>query len=126
MNSFQALIFNVFILISFGVWAIIDVYNFNGTDILLSVFIVPFVAIVLLVLSPWVAKQKNKSLLICAILCVLLLVYFIINLKSSQGEGKLRIIVQIATCTWSIIFLVKNLIANRLNKSKNAEIDLKI
>lgn len=126
MNSFQALIFNVFILLSFGTWAIIDAYNANDTEIPLSVFIVPLLAVVLLVLSPWVAKQINKSLLICAILCVLLLVYFIINLKSSQGEGKLRIIVQIATCTWSVIFLIKNLITNRLNKSKTAEIDLKI
>lgn len=124
MNSFQALIFNVFILIVFGSWLALGAYDKAATAMQLDVLIPPISGLFLLLLSPWIAKQKNRSLLLAAIVTIGLLFYFYKPFIYSTGEPKIRVIIQIVTCIWSLFFLVKNLITNKLKKTASTETKL--
>ncbi len=126
MNSFQAHIFNVFILIIFGGWAILAEYDAIGPNVQVTTFVPLVAGIFLLLLSPWIAKEKNRSLLIAVCILIILLVYFYKPLINATGEPKIRILVQILTCIWAIIFMIKNLVTNRINKSEPTKTDLPI
>ena len=124
MNSFQAHIFNVFVLIVFGLWGPLDSYDQAGTSMQYKSLIAPAAGLFLLVLSPWIAKQRNRSMIIAASVILLLLVYFYLEFMKTDGEPRLRIIVQALSNVWALILLIKNLFTNTFRKPQPTETEL--
>lgn len=126
MNSFQTHIFNVFILIIFGSFEVLEVYNSVGPNVPAKAFIPLTLGIFLLLLSPWIAREKNRSLVISSLVVIGLSAFFYQPFVENTGEKKIRILVQMISCLLALIFYIKNLVTNRMNKSKTSETDTTI
>lgn len=124
MNSFQAHTFNAFMLLVFGMWGALDSYDEAGTAMQYLTLVLPAAGVMLLILAPWVAKQKNRSMLISCAIIALVLVYLYRQLLIAEGEPKIRVLVMALSCVWALIMLIKDLISNKFKKSNPTETEL--
>ncbi len=122
MNAFQAVLVSAIIFIVSGLWSILNAYNQFGVSMDSFVFVLPCFGLVLLILTPWIAKAKNRSIWIATILSLVLMIFLYFQFKKSEGAKSLMIILEIICSVWSLVLLIKSIIFNKINQSKSTEI----
>lgn len=117
MNAFKANLLNAIVLIAMGIWGVLDAYNASGEAMSKTAFIPIIAGIILLICSPWMAKENKTVAHLVVILTFLLLISLVVRpLLTATGMAKVRVIIEVISCTVAMIFFIRSFIAARKNR----------
>tara|TARA_B100001287_G_scaffold274773_1_gene280836 strand:+ start:1254 stop:1619 length:366 start_codon:yes stop_codon:yes gene_type:complete len=113
MRVHQVSLFNSIILIAFGIWGYFDTES-------LTALIPTFFGCSLLVCYPGI-KNENKIIAHIAVLLTLVILVALIVMRlpksiDTGGEGLIRVIIMIITCSLAMFSFIKSFIKTRKNK----------
>jgi len=113
MRAHQVSLINSIILIAFGIWGYFDTES-------LTAFIPTFFGCSLLLCYPGI-KNENKIIAHIAVLLTLVILVALIVMRlpkslETGGEGLIRVIVMITTCSFAMFSFIKSFIRARRDK----------